>query len=422
MKHLLIPIFFLGAAIPALATTHYISTAGNDSNPGTLASPFATFNKCYSVSTHGDICMVQPGTYSYQSISPNGMSCTGTQTPTPANEVTFQSQSGPGTVTVGGIGVGSSCGITVQNMQVNGANGTGVQDIHFVGIASRGASFYFRNGSYLSFQQSDIGNLHASCSNPNGADKLLYLWGDAFVLLESSSWHDLTADSGCGMHPDTIEGCSSGCPGNNPDHDIIFRRNKFYNNVCDNARFGDVGDYNFTIENNWFGAVASYEGGCAQGLALTEPNAVIRFNTFQSAPYFPSSGYSSLDNGTVWDSNIFDVVVNNGACPAASSSGVIVRNNVWITGNPSSCNGMSQTVVSQSALEGGFVSVNSSGAAGPDLRITSNSPARGKGNSTSYPAVDIDGITRSAPVDAGGAQWAGATSVAPPSGLTATVQ
>jgi hypothetical protein len=48
------------------AATYYISTSGNDSNPGTQSQPFATFNHAFSVMQGGDTLYVMDGVYHQQ--------------------------------------------------------------------------------------------------------------------------------------------------------------------------------------------------------------------------------------------------------------------------------------------------------------------------------------------------------------------
>jgi len=50
--------------------THYVSPAGLDSNPGTLSNPFKTIQKCATVSSAGDSCLIQAGTYR-ETVTPN---------------------------------------------------------------------------------------------------------------------------------------------------------------------------------------------------------------------------------------------------------------------------------------------------------------------------------------------------------------
>jgi len=50
-------------ALPLAATDRYVSTAGNDLNPGTLASPFKTIAKAFSVRLPADRIIVRAGSY-----------------------------------------------------------------------------------------------------------------------------------------------------------------------------------------------------------------------------------------------------------------------------------------------------------------------------------------------------------------------
>jgi hypothetical protein len=69
----LITILFLLASLfrPAKvsAATYYVSTSGNDSNNGSLSSPFATIQRAANVAVAGDFVQVRAGTY-YQKFAP----------------------------------------------------------------------------------------------------------------------------------------------------------------------------------------------------------------------------------------------------------------------------------------------------------------------------------------------------------------
>jgi len=65
MKNLLttLSLTLLVFAINSKANTHYVSTTGSDSNPGTIASPFKTWTKLASVLSAGDTGYIRGGTY-----------------------------------------------------------------------------------------------------------------------------------------------------------------------------------------------------------------------------------------------------------------------------------------------------------------------------------------------------------------------
>ena len=62
MKKILI-LLFSTLDLIASATDYYVSTKGNDNNPGTMAAPFATWQKAFDVVKAGDIVYIRGGTY-----------------------------------------------------------------------------------------------------------------------------------------------------------------------------------------------------------------------------------------------------------------------------------------------------------------------------------------------------------------------
>jgi parallel beta-helix repeat protein len=61
----LLTLIFLASSVLASATTYYISPSGNDSNSGTISSPFFTLNKAWTVVKAGDIIYARGGTYRF---------------------------------------------------------------------------------------------------------------------------------------------------------------------------------------------------------------------------------------------------------------------------------------------------------------------------------------------------------------------
>jgi len=50
-------------SLKSASINHYVAKSGNDSNPGTLTSPFLTITKGLSVASAGDTVFVTAGTY-----------------------------------------------------------------------------------------------------------------------------------------------------------------------------------------------------------------------------------------------------------------------------------------------------------------------------------------------------------------------
>ena len=62
MKKTLI-LLFLYVSLTLSGATYYVAPNGSDSNPGTLASPFFTLNKAWTLVASGDIIYMRGGTY-----------------------------------------------------------------------------------------------------------------------------------------------------------------------------------------------------------------------------------------------------------------------------------------------------------------------------------------------------------------------
>ncbi|MCP9236143.1 DUF1565 domain-containing protein [Lewinella sp. JB7] len=69
MKFLLTLSFLFTVLIPLSATDYYVSTDGDDENPGTKEFPFRTIARASAVLRAGDICYLRGGTYR-ETLSP----------------------------------------------------------------------------------------------------------------------------------------------------------------------------------------------------------------------------------------------------------------------------------------------------------------------------------------------------------------
>ena len=63
MKNLLLILALCLYSITSHATTYYVSTTGNDANPGTITLPFRNLQKLNTVMSAGDIAYIRGGTY-----------------------------------------------------------------------------------------------------------------------------------------------------------------------------------------------------------------------------------------------------------------------------------------------------------------------------------------------------------------------
>jgi len=99
-----------------LATNYYIATTGDDRNPGTLSSPWATINKANATLVAGDIVYLRSGEYQ-ETIKPANSG-------QPGNRITYENYPNE-TVTVSGAYFGSpvvSIGGSISYITVEGLN------------------------------------------------------------------------------------------------------------------------------------------------------------------------------------------------------------------------------------------------------------------------------------------------------------
>ena len=85
----LIVLTTLLAARSAQATDYYVATTGSDSNPGTMASPFATLQKGVNTAVAGDTVYIRGGTYSITTPATTGAGINFTKSGTATSPINF---------------------------------------------------------------------------------------------------------------------------------------------------------------------------------------------------------------------------------------------------------------------------------------------------------------------------------------------
>jgi hypothetical protein len=94
MSTKLIFVFMVLAVCPVWASDYYVATNGDDTNPGTLAQPFATIQKAADTMSAGDTCYIRGGSYHEEAVIDNLDGTSG-------NPITFTNYNGE-TVTFDG--------------------------------------------------------------------------------------------------------------------------------------------------------------------------------------------------------------------------------------------------------------------------------------------------------------------------------
>jgi parallel beta-helix repeat protein len=104
---------------------YYIATDGNDSDPGTLAEPWLTFDKANTTLTAGDTVYVRGGTYddNITVINSVGYTFAPTNSGTSGNLITYQNYNGESvTVTVTGYSAGAIYLVNKSYIKIDGFN------------------------------------------------------------------------------------------------------------------------------------------------------------------------------------------------------------------------------------------------------------------------------------------------------------
>ena len=111
-------------SVSAAGAVYYVSPNGSDTNPGTLAAPFATITKAMSAAQAGDTVYVRAGTYPAFSIAKSGITLAGYSPEVP--------------VISGGSGIRcyNKTSITIKGFEVVGASGNYTGAITLDGCSS----------------------------------------------------------------------------------------------------------------------------------------------------------------------------------------------------------------------------------------------------------------------------------------------
>jgi len=349
---------------PTGGASVYMSTTGSDTNPCTQAQPCKTFDRAYKAATPGQVVEVAGGSYPGQTINPDSSK-------TSTNDIIFRPASGA-SVNVTGEIEANGAHFELRDMTIDQINfPRSADDITLRNVVNHG--MWMQGPSNISIIGGEITCAGGSCDFhshiQNGGDG----HPPTNILWDGVYFHDWTSQAG-----EHVE-CLQILGGDN----VTIRNSIFKNCGTGNGGLGATADLHIA----WV----------ATGTAMTK-NILLEDNFFYPSgnPYvIQMDDYANIDlrNNSIsgpiiiWDRSgpgtgidIIGNILKASTC-TAESSGVAInwRFNVIQGGT---CGSTDKNAAP------GFIDANN------NLHLTAGSAAINAGDSTNFPAKDIDGQAR----------------------------
>jgi|RhiMethySRZTD1v2_1073278.scaffolds.fasta_scaffold208017_2 hypothetical protein len=362
--------FLLLALAPWMATAHaatyYVSPAGSNTNPGTLAAPFATLQRAHDVANPGDTIYMRGGTYR-------------------VSVRTFLTRSGSsgGYIKVfnypGEVPVLDAAAMTAQYDEI--IRGNSISWWHIKGLEVKNgpdAGIHLAGASSNNIIELCVSHHNARLAN-GGKGISISETGSNNLILNNDVHHNRYAPSPGGA--DGISVASMGA-GN------VVRGNRVWRNSDDGIDLW--GAANVLVENNWVWENGYDDNlqplGNGVGFKLGGATAGDGAHTIRNNLAWRNKANGFSDNGANLPTNVFNNTAygNGGGSNYAFFSSVanVLKNNIALTPNAVSFNGAVQHSynswnlgVTVSAAD--FLSLDDSGATGP------------RGADGSLPAIDF---------------------------------
>jgi hypothetical protein len=401
-------------------TNYYVATNGNDSNPGTLASPWRTIQKAANTAIAGDTAYIKAGTYNERVIFQ-------TNDGNSTNWITFMNY-GADIVIIDGTGItvqGQNNGmwqglVDFRNRNYVKLQGIQIKNSAFFGIYINGGSNILIQNNYIYNTWAsgimteyantfiiDNNNIELACNatNTNGQgtqECISVSTGVDNFTISNNIVHDGGKPDFGGEGIDTKNSASNGKVFGNHVYNTnsvgiyvdawsnYARDIEVYNNLVHNTVGAGIGIssetggnidrikfYNNIIyQTEWGFLLPTYQEANTTGHIDT---VSIMNNTF----------YNNRQIG-MWFSSYWNIP-SQGRNTVVSN--VDIFNNI-VYGNPTSIqNDLGSAINIHNNLEINPLFVNPTSTP-PDFHLQSNSPAIDAGTSTNAPSFDFDGNTR----------------------------
>lgn len=402
--------FFLPVAN---AATYYVATNGNDSNPGTLSSPWRSINKAANTLVGGDTVNIRAGTYKEQ-VNPKNSGYSGafiTYAAYPGETVTVDGSNGFSYAWNGLFNLSNRSYIQVSGMRLVNSPGFAVfmSNARNIRILKNYTSNTFYSGVYA--EKSDTvtvdGNEVDQANRGKNQESISIVGTQNYVVSNNR------------VHGGYMEGIDAKL---NSSNGKIFG-----NTVYNMARVGlylDAWDttsnnievYNNTVSNSQSGDSGASEDGIRMGAEHGGTMSNIKiynnvlYNIAQSGiaiSNWTEPGYNQPKFSTVsmYNNTIYNSGIKSGGgidIQGSQSTGINIRNNIISKAKSFNIRSSSGTTISNNLFDGGSTSGTSAvsgnpvfvAAANNDFHIQSTSPAVNTGTTSGAPTFDFDYKTR----------------------------
>ena len=371
-----------GAGI-AQAATYYVSTSGNDSNPGTQSAPFRHVSRGVSAAYAGDTVVVMDGTYDNEGqvaqSSGGGSVVTVSHAGTAGSPITIMAEHRGGAILnaasttqawIGCYGAWAYFDVSYTSFVV--IQGFVIENACFLGVNSNG------NAHDITIRWNEfrnIGNWNSPGNswNPQG----LYLNRNEYnFTIDGNSFHDI----GGGTHINLQHGIYAQARNVTIVNNIFYNQNYGWDIQVSEGNNIVIANNTFAFQNpNRTGQIVLYDGGVTNSVS----NVLIENNIFYGAAGSAVVGELDGGGGIANCHMQYNITTASGIWDnaAASGGGVTCPQNNNLTGvNPN------------------LVNVSSTPY---DFHLQPGSPAIASGITDSWTTLDLDGWTRGIPYDLG---------------------
>jgi parallel beta-helix repeat protein len=196
----ILPFFALFIAPLANAGNYYVATNGNDSNPGTLSSPWRTISKAANTLVAGDTVSIRAGTYQEQVRPKNSGNASGfiTYTAYPGETVTIDGSRGLNLKWSGIFDITNRRYLQVSDLHFANSPGFGIfmtdsNDLRILGnytYRTSNSGIYMSDSNALTIDGNEIDTASNGGDENNGIQESLSIMDSRNITVSNNSVHN----------------------------------------------------------------------------------------------------------------------------------------------------------------------------------------------------------------------------------------